>query len=59
MRAACQNDINQNRLFADIVMKFPRAQIAIRISMAALTSFVTMQWHSASVRVNRQVRHAV
>ena len=49
MKLVCQNDIKQSRGCADIMMKSPRANVALRIAMAALTSLVTMQWHSASV----------
>ena len=49
MKIVCRNDIKQSRYVADIMMKSPRANVALRIAMAALTSLVTIQWHSASV----------
>jgi cell wall-associated NlpC family hydrolase len=55
MKIVCRNDIKQSRYVADIMMKSPRARVAIRIAMAALTSLVTMQWHSASVLAGQYI----
>jgi len=55
MKVVCRNDIKQSRCCADTMMKSPRANVALRIAMAALTFMATMQWHPASVSAGQYI----